>query len=73
MVVVQLVLMFGSETWVITPHLEKAFEGFHHQAVRQMTVMGPKRQGYETWVYQLIGDALSMVSMDDIGVYISCR
>ena len=28
--VVQAVLLFGSETWVLTPQLEKALAGFHH-------------------------------------------
>ena len=34
---VQVVLLFGSETWVPTPQLEKALEGFYHRAVRRMT------------------------------------
>ena len=29
--VVQAVLLFGSETWVLTPQLEKALKGFHQQ------------------------------------------
>ena len=38
-VVVKSVLLFGSETWVLNPHLEKSLEGFHHWAVRRMEVM----------------------------------
>ena len=38
-VVVQAVLLFGAETWVVTPRLEKALEGFHHRAVRSMSGM----------------------------------
>ena len=38
-----------------------------------MEGMGPKRQRYGTWVYPLIGAALEMVGMDDIGVYIARR
>ena len=40
--VVEAVLMFGSKTWVLTLRLEKALEGFHHRAARQMAGMGPK-------------------------------
>ena len=29
--VVQAVILFGSETWVLTPWLEKDLEVFHHQ------------------------------------------
>ena len=41
---VQSVLLFGSETWVMTPQLDKAFEGFHHQALQNIAFMGPKCQ-----------------------------
>ena len=27
---VQVMLLFGSETWVLTPRMEEALEGFHH-------------------------------------------
>ena len=33
---VQAVLLFGSETWVMTPWMEKALKGFHHRVVRRM-------------------------------------
>ena len=39
--VVQAVVLFRFETWVLTPRLEKSLEGFHHQAVWQMAGMGP--------------------------------
>ena len=56
--VVQAVFLFGSEMWVMTPRLEKAVEGFHHQAVRQMAGMGTKCKRNGTWVYPPIGAAL---------------
>ena len=43
-VVVQAVLLFGSEMWFLTPQLEKSLKGFHHRAVQRIVVMGPKRQ-----------------------------
>ena len=70
---VQSVLLFGSETWVVTPQIEKSLTGFHHWAIRKMTVMGPERQLYGTWLYPPIGAALAMVGLYDIGVYIACR
>ena len=69
--VVQAVLLFGSEMWVLTPWLEKSLEGFHHREVWQMAGMGPKHQRYGTWVYPPIGVALEMVGLEEIGVYIS--
>ena len=43
-VVVQTVLLFVSEKWVMTPKLEMDLKGFHHWAVRQMVGMIPKHQ-----------------------------
>ena len=72
MVVVQEVLLFGSETWVLSPLSEKALEGFHHQTARRVAGMGPKWQPDGTWVYPPIGAALKMVGLEEIRVYISC-
>ena len=69
--VVQEVLLFGSEMWVLTPQLEKSLERFHHLVVRRMAGMGPKRQWDGTWVYPSIGVVLAMLGVDKIGVYIS--
>ena len=32
--VVQVVLLFGSKTWVLNLQMEKSLEGFHHRATR---------------------------------------
>ena len=68
---VQAVLIFGSETWVLNPRLNKSLEGFHHRAVREISVMGPKRQQDVTWVYTPIGAMLARVWLEEIGVYIA--
>ena len=68
---VEAVLLFGYETWVLTPRLEKPFEDFHHRAVHRMAGMVPKCQRDGTWVYTPIGVALAMVGLEDIGAYIA--
>ena len=70
MVVVQMTLLFGSKTWVMTPQLEKALEGFHHLAARRIVGMEPKRQNYGTWMYPPTGVAMEMVELEEIWVYI---
>ena len=64
MAVVQAKLVFGSETLVLTPRLDKSVEGFHHQAVRWMSSMVPKRQWDGTWVYTPIEADLEMVGLE---------
>ena len=71
MAVVQAVLIFGSDTWVLTPRLDKSLENFHHRAVRRIVVMVPKRQQDVTWVYTFIGAVLATVRLEEIGVYIA--
>ena len=73
MAVVQAVLMFGYNTWVMIPRLKKFLKGFNHRSERKMTDIGSKRQLYGTWVYPPIGAALPMVGLEDIGVYIARR
>ena len=73
MAVVQAVLLFGSETWVLTPRLDKSLEVFNHWAVRRMVGMGPKRQWGGTWVYTPIGVVLTMVGLEKIRMYIARR
>ena len=35
--VAQLVLLYGSDSWVVTGEMLKVREEFHHRAVRQIT------------------------------------
>ena len=35
--VVQLVVLYGSETWVLTPHMQRVLGGFHHRVAHRLT------------------------------------
>ena len=67
---VKAVILFGLETWLVIPRLEKAIAGFHHRAVWWMAGIGPEHQWEGTWVYPPIGAALATVGLDEIWVYI---
>ena len=43
--VVQAVLLFGLEAWVLTPHMERALGSFQHRVVQRITGRQPMRQG----------------------------
>ena len=47
---VQSVLLFGSETWVLTPSTLKRLEGFHVKAARRMTGKSPVL-AHGIWTY----------------------
>ena len=40
--VVQVVLLFGLETWAMNPHMERSLGGFQHRAARHITVRQPE-------------------------------
>ena len=42
---VQAVLLFGAETWVLTPRMERALSSFQHRVTRRLTGRHPRRQG----------------------------
>ena len=69
--VVQAVILFGYETWLLDPHLDKALRVFHHWMAWRIVGMVPKRQPDGMWAYLPIGAALEILRLEEIGVYIS--
>ena len=39
----QAVLLFGAETWVLTPRMERALDSFQHRVARRLTGRQPRR------------------------------
>ena len=55
--VVQQVLLFGAETWVVTPKMERALSAFLHGAARRLNGRQPRREKDREWQYpSLEGD-----------------
>ena len=48
--VVQLVLIYGSETWVLTVRMQRVLVGFHHRVARRMTVRQLRKGRDRFWV-----------------------
>ena len=49
--VVQQVLLFGAETWVVTPKMERALSGFLHVAAKRLTGRHARRGNNGEWYY----------------------
>ena len=49
--VVQAVVLFGAETWVINPRIERSLESFQHGAAFRITGIQPWRRGGGRWTY----------------------
>ena len=56
--VAQAVLIFGAETWVLTPRMERALDSFQHRVARRITGRQPRRRGYGSWYYPPLAEAM---------------
>ena len=66
----QIVLMYSSESWVVTEAMLKILEGFHHQEDRWIAGMTAKCMAYGTWEYPPVVEALEEAGLYPIQEYI---
>ena len=72
--VVQLVLLYGSETWNLTKTALAWLEGFHIRAAYRMAKKQKPRKGpNHVWVYLATADILKECGMHPISHYIGVR
>ena len=56
--VVQKVMMYRSETWVMTTRIGRVLGEFHQWVACNLTGRQPQRGRYGVWVYLLLEDAM---------------
>jgi Reverse transcriptase (RNA-dependent DNA polymerase)/Ulp1 protease family, C-terminal catalytic domain len=71
--IVQSVLLYGSESWVLTTPMLKALNGFHHRIARKISGLMPTRIDDNNWYYPPIEDALEIAGLYTITEYIRTR
>ena len=71
--VVQAVLVFGAETWVLTPRPERALGRFQHRVKRWITGRQPRRRGEGSWDYPPLETVMAEAGLEDIGVCVTRR
>ena len=64
--VVQSVLMFGDETWVLIPRTERDLSSFQHRVTRRLTGRQPRRRGDGSWDYPLLATAMTEAGFEEI-------
>ncbi len=73
-VVVQAVLLYGSETWVLSTAALASLEGFHIRAAYRMAVKHKPRKGPgNTWSYPKSKDVLEECGMSTMEEYIAVQ
>ena len=60
------VFLFGSETWVLTPRMERALDSFQQRVVRRLTGKKPRRQGDGSWAYPKLAEAMGEARFEEI-------
>ena len=71
--VVQSVLLYGSESWVVTREMLKVLTAFHHLAEQWITGMMEKRGAGGEWEYPSLEEAMDPAGIHPIVLYIKRR
>ena len=71
--VVQAVLLFGSETWVLSPCMGRTLGGFQHWVVRLLTGKQPWRLTDGRWEYPPLEEAMREAGLEEVTEYITWR
>ena len=59
-------LLFGAETWVVTPKMERALSAFLHGAARRLTGRQARREKDGEWHYPSLEGAMKEAGLTDI-------
>ena len=68
--VVHAILLFGSEMWVVTPHIKRVFRELHHRVARHIYGKIPQRRKEGTWEYNPLRFLMRAAGLEEIGTYI---
>jgi hypothetical protein len=72
-VTMQAVLLYGSETWSLSPLSMKRLEGFHIRAAWRMSGKRPERDVDGSWMYPYSEEVLEAVGMKYIAHYVDIQ
>ena len=71
--VVRQVLLFGAETWVMTPRMERELNSFMHGAARRITERKPQRGRDRKWFYPSLEGPTKEAGFKDVRTSINTR
>ena len=74
--VVQAVLLYGLETWVMSPRIVRTLGGFRRSVARRLIEWQPRRVIDGMWVYPLLAEAMDEAMAEallkEVETYIPC-
>ena len=66
-------MLYGSETWVMTPHIGRFLGVSHHRVARRLMGRQPRRRQVGGCVYPLMSDTMAEAGSQEVDNYISLR
>ena len=69
--VVQSVMLYGSESWVLTLCMKRVLGRFHHRVARRLTGRQPRRGREGGWVYPPVEDVMAEAVLQEVETYVS--
>ncbi len=70
---IQVVLLYGSETWSLLPSSVKQIEGFHIRAAWRMSGLRQEKKPDGSWSYPRLVDVLEKAGLETITHYTGVR
>ena len=70
MAAVLAVMLYGLETWVMTPCIKRFLGGFHHRVALRLTGRQPRIGQESEYLYTLLLDAMAEVGLQEVLTYI---
>ena len=68
---VQAVLLYGSKTWVMSPHIGKMLGGFHHWFACRLMGRQIERRLNGTWYNPALVDAMAEAGIQEVETYVT--
>ena len=71
--VVQTVMLYGSEMWVLTSRIGSFLGRLHHRVTQRLTGRQPWQERYGVWVYPPLDSAIAEATLQDLKTYVYRR
>ena len=68
--VVQVTLLFGADTWVMSPRIGKTLGGFHHRVFHWLVLMRPRQDIAPRWFHPPLDAVMASVGLEEVDMYV---
>jgi hypothetical protein len=73
LVIVSAILLYGSETWVVTKRIEDLLTSFHNRCARTIGKTFIRKTGDDEWVYPSVAETLRKAHLRPLSHYLTKR